>query len=185
MVPPLPRCCEALRLPAAPPASLRSFASRYRRAPPASLPQTSGAPSAGQGLFTGFPKPVSSTETTGPPRFLEDPYVRALLFDPGGTSVLGHCRTSVLSSAFGMTSTPTITKHFEAQSHGPHIRCLRFAGWVTPPLRKTRFRRLASLTGRDWLPAGSQRKVSGHSLLLSQALPGAPQKYLKFLKMRP
>ena len=30
--------------------------------------------------------------------------------------------------------------HFEAPSHGPHTRCLRFAGWIAPPPRKTRFR---------------------------------------------
>ena len=34
---------------------------------------------------------------------------------------------------------------FEAQSHGPHTRCLRFAGWTTPPPRKTRFRLSATL----------------------------------------
>jgi hypothetical protein len=28
---------------------------------------------------------------------------------------------------------------FEAQSHGPFTRCLRFAGWVAPPPSKTRF----------------------------------------------
>jgi hypothetical protein len=33
---------------------------------------------------------------------------------------------------------------------------------------------LANLSGRGWLPAGSQRKVSGHLILLSQASPGAP-----------
>jgi hypothetical protein len=30
--------------------------------------------------------------------------------------------------------------HFGAQLHGPLTRCLRFAGWVAAPLRKTRFR---------------------------------------------
>ena len=30
--------------------------------------------------------------------------------------------------------------NFGAQSHGPLTRCLRFAGWVAPPPRKTRFR---------------------------------------------
>jgi hypothetical protein len=48
-----------------------------------------------------------------------------------------------------MTSTPTITKHFEAQSHGPPIRCLRFAGWVTH-----RHARLAS-GGWPALPGGT------------------------------
>jgi hypothetical protein len=76
----------------------------------------------------------------------------------------GDDRTSalVLSSANWTASTPTTNANFGAQSHGPHTRCLRFAGWITPPPRKTRFRRLANLTGRDWLPGGSQRKVSGH-----------------------
>ena len=98
-----------------------------------------------------------------------------MLSDPGGTSALGHCRALVLSSANWTASTPTTNANFGAQSHGPHTRCLRFAGWITPPPRKTRFRRLANLTGRDWLPAGSQRKVSGHPILLSQASPGAPK----------
>jgi len=93
---------------------------------------------------------------------------------PAGPLYSATAALRVLSSAFTTTSTPAITEHFEAHSHGPHIRCLRFAGWVTPPPRKTRFRRLASLTGRDWLPAGSLRKVSGHPILLPQALPGAP-----------
>jgi hypothetical protein len=30
--------------------------------------------------------------------------------------------------------------YFEALSHGLHTRCLRFAGWIAPPPRKTRFR---------------------------------------------
>ena len=34
---------------------------------------------------------------------------------------------------------------YEAQSHGPCIRCLRFAGRITPPPRKTRFWLLARL----------------------------------------
>jgi hypothetical protein len=63
-----------------------------------------------------------------------------LLFDPGGTVALGHCRASVLPSAIWTASTPATFPHFGAQSHGLLTRCLRFAGWVTPPPRKTRFR---------------------------------------------
>jgi hypothetical protein len=66
-------------------------------------------------------------------------YERALLFDPGGTSALGHCRASVLSSATFDDVDSHDLQHFEAQSHGPFTRCLRFAGWVAPPPRKTRF----------------------------------------------
>jgi hypothetical protein len=36
-----------------------------------------------------------------------------------------------------------------------------------------------TFSGRGWLPAGSQRKVSGHPILLSQASPGAPFAELK------
>jgi hypothetical protein len=57
-LPPLPRCFV-------------SFAPRYRRSPRILLPRAQGAAPVGQGLFTGFPNPGSSTETTGPPRFLE------------------------------------------------------------------------------------------------------------------
>jgi hypothetical protein len=35
--------------------------------------------------------------------------------------------------------------YFGAQSHSLHTRCLRFAKWVTPMPRKTRFRLVANL----------------------------------------
>ena len=49
---------------------------------------------------------------------------------------------------------------FEAQSHSFSTGCLRFAGRVTPPPRKTRFRLLAKLYRTDLPPAGFQQKVS-------------------------
>ena len=48
----------------------------------------------------------------------------------------------------------------EAQSHGLGTRCLRFAGRITPPPRKTRFRLPAKLYRTGFLPVGFQRKVS-------------------------
>ena len=42
---------------------------------------------------------------------------------------------------------------FEARCPSFPSRCLRFAGWVAPPPRKTRFRLLASSAGRGWIPA--------------------------------
>jgi hypothetical protein len=60
--------------------------------------------------------------------------------------------------------------NFGAQSHGLHAHCLRFAAGVTPRPRKTRFRLVATLTGRGWLPAGFQRKVSS-CLYISSSLP--------------
>lgn len=68
--------------------------------------------------------------------------------------------------------------HFGALSHSLRPRCLRFAGRVTPPPRKTRYRLLARLcrAGLDtrkvplrgflWWP-------SCHHFLLFQAWPGA------------
>jgi hypothetical protein len=87
-----------------------SFASRYRRCALLRSRRRTGATPAGRGLFTGVPKPVLRTETTGPPRFLEGPTMNVpLLFDPGGTSALGHFRASVLPSAKLTASAPTTT----------------------------------------------------------------------------
>jgi hypothetical protein len=91
------------------------------------------------------------TEVTGPPQVPGGPCCeRALLSDPGGTSALGHYRASMLSSTNWKASTPTTNTNFGAQSHGLSTRCLRFAGWITPPPRKTRFR----MAGRP-CPGGS------------------------------
>jgi hypothetical protein len=77
-----------------------SFASRYRRCALGSLPQTQGTTSVGQGIV--YRIPVAGYFDGGD-RISQVPggphYERALLFDPGGTSALGHCRASVLRSA--------------------------------------------------------------------------------------
>ena len=167
LVPPLPRYYKALRLPAAPPASLRFL--RFA-VPPLRLGLRSrgrkAQHAAGQGLFTGIPNTGfidgddRTSQVPGGPH-----YERALLFDPGGTSALGHCRASVLPSAKWTASAPTTIRNFGAQSHGPLTRCLRFAGWVAPPPRKTRFRMAgqpfrAGLVTR-WVPTKGFR--SSHS----------------------
>ena len=69
---------------------------------------------------------------------------------------------------------PACNLSFGAQSHGLSTHCLRFAAPVARTPRKTRFRLLASSTGRVWLPAGFHRKVSEcyssmAIILLSQA----------------
>ena len=111
--------------------------------------------SCGPGLLTGFPNRIRyggdrTSQVPGGPRC-----ERALLSDPGGTSALGHCRASVLSSAKWKASTPTTNTNFGAQSHGLCTRCLRFAGWITPPPRKTRFRMAGQpCPGRNDYPLG-------------------------------
>jgi len=59
---------------------------------------------------------------------------------------------------------------FEAQSHGLGTRCLRFAAWVAPSRRKTRFRLLAKFYRTGFHPQGSiERFQLRHRILLSQA----------------
>ena len=87
-------------------------------------------------------------------------YERFVARDYRGPCLL-HCSpTSLqrLDTAF-RTSTrrrlPQLT-YFGAQSHSLHTRCLRFTTWVTPMLRKTRFRPVASLyragLATRWVP---------------------------------
>jgi hypothetical protein len=59
--------------------SLRSHRHGVRRRGPGAFAYSLRLPLAGSGV-----------ETTGPPRFLGNPRVRALLFDPGGTETPGH-----------------------------------------------------------------------------------------------
>ena len=84
-----------------------SFASRYRRAPWASFSQPQDATAASQGLLTGLPR---TGFAGGGDRISQVPggphYERALLFDPGGTSALGHYYTSMLPSAKLTASAP-------------------------------------------------------------------------------
>ena len=131
-------------------------------------------------MFTGLPTTGSfdgndrTSQVPGGPL-----YERALLSDPGGTSALGHYRASMLPSAQRTASAPTTMlisglNHtarpfavYASQSGLLHRHARLASGW------------LANLSGRGWLPAGSQRKVSDHLILLSQASPGAPFAELK------
>jgi hypothetical protein len=49
---------------------------------------------------------------------------------------------------------------YGAPSHGPNFRCLRFAGWITPPPRKTRFRLSATLCRTGLVTRRVPMKVS-------------------------
>ena len=83
-------------------------------------------------------------ETIGPLKFLGDPYVRALLFRPRRDLRARPVAARRCSLPLFVQRRLPRFGSFEAQSHGPHTRCLRFAGWITPPPRKTRFRLPAS-----------------------------------------
>src|SRR5262249_7849821 len=111
LVPPLPRYCEALRLPAAPPASLRFL--RFA-VPPLRLGFRSRRgktlPTAGQELFTGLPQTGfidgddRTSQVPGEPL-----YERALFFDPGGIFALGRYHASMLPSANTTASASAIS----------------------------------------------------------------------------
>jgi len=116
-----------------------------------------------------------AVETTGPPRFLGDLLVRALLFDPGGFSAPGQHGALMLPSVITTTSAPAIRL---------------FRGSITQPARllsTLRSEGCPSAT-QDSLPGGGQpfpgrglmpckvpKKVSEilHLFPLPQALPGA------------
>ena len=74
--------------------------------------------------------------------------MHALLSDPGGTGTPGHFGVAMLPSASGTASAPT-NSEFRGSITRPasSLSTLRSVGSRTP--RKTRFRLLASLTGRD------------------------------------
>ena len=138
----------ALRLPAILPAALRFLRLAVpSRAPVFVPPAGSDAdPGAWGFLETGNPGPLlDDTETTGPPRFLENPHVHMpCSLTPVGLTHLAHDDASARPPYHHTTRAPDEWA-FGAQSHGLCTRCLRFAGRITPPPRKTRFRLLATL----------------------------------------
>ena len=74
--------------------------------------------------------------------------MHALLFDSGETSATGLLRR--LGVAFRYREDVGSREYrFEAQSHGLHARCLRFAAWVAPGL------------AQDSLPAGGHPWLAG------------------------
>ncbi len=139
-------------------------------------PTVSSAPKWGQGCsLCRVPIPSGAMETTGSPRFLGNP--RACM--PCSSTPVGpQCQAIAAPWCCRRSEDhdgPRKRFHFEAQSHGLHAPCVRFAAGVTPVPRNTRFRWSPAFAGRV-CPAGFPRKVSvtlSHGVLLTQALPGA------------
>ena len=82
---------------------------------------------------------------------------------PAGPRRSATAALQVLSSAIWDDVDSHNLLNFEAQSHGPFTRCLRFAGWVAPPPRKTRFRMAGQPCpgGTDY-PLGSNERFQLH-----------------------
>jgi hypothetical protein len=128
-----------------------------------------------RGYLPDSPKPASSTEMAGSPRFLEDPTMNVPCSPtPAGpprsaTAALWCClppngrrrlpRQILIS---GLNHTARTLAVYASQGGLLHRHARLASGW------------LANLSGRGWLPAGSKRKVSDLLIFLSQASPGAP-----------
>lgn len=103
-----------------------------------------------------LPHPDLSTEATGSPRFLGNP-MRAC---PALRPRWDLCARPLprVGAAFRLFNGVGSHKNrnFEARSHGPRARCLRFARRVTPSPRKTRFRlparRCRAGVSTRWVP---------------------------------
>ena len=153
LVPPLHRYGEELRLPAVRPAALRCLRLAVPSGARYLLPPPTSASAVGQGFLPGCPSRSSSGDVRTSQVPGEPQCVCAVLFDPGGASAPGDkarrcCRRSENHGG------PREQFHFEAQSHGSHAPCVRFAAGVTPKPRNTRFRLVASLCR-----AGLSRRV--------------------------
>ena len=177
---------QALRLPAAHPAALRHPSLGGTTLSSGASPRAARTTTARR----------SGAWSTGAPRRLRfvrwrrldlpgswgDPLAACPALRPRRDLGTGHSCFGVAFRFWHSVGSRCASSH-GAQSHGLLARCLRFAAWVAPEPRKTRFRLVASLAGQDWLPAGSPTQGFGsaslHPFLLAQAWPGAHQTMIK------
>ena len=132
--------------------------------PVISLPAVQGTPIAGQGFVSRSPLPATvAPRSAGPLRFLEDPGgpwpcspTPAGPIPPGLSTVVRHGPR--LGNALGYPrvrpSRGSIARLW------PSLSTLRPVGCPRPDARRASHCGPGSV-GRDWLPAGSYRKVSG------------------------
>src|SRR5579883_942261 len=168
MVPPLRRYNGALRLPTPPTASF-ALCDRFRLTAPRSL--SSGAaplrPRA-RVLVSGSPAAFSRrrrriSQVPGKPLC-----PRAPLLDPGGPPGPRQIGSGRCCLPLRPWRRPPRSVHFGARLRGPLARCLRFAAWVTPGPRKTRYRPAGwALAGRDFHPLGFHLEFQKVGCLLS------------------
>ena len=159
-VPPLRRYCEMLRLPAARPGRLVASATGTARS--LSSPPSAGASAPpGPGFYSPSSPSTGSAQRKRqdlPGSWRTSVACRARIV-PGrllgsGLSTLGCCLPP-----HGQTSAPAFGD-FGVHTRGLRTRCLRFAAWVTPDPRKTRFRPVATLRRTGFSPARSVKEVS-------------------------
>ena len=105
-----------------------------------------------------------------------DQQARVIGSRPGGTALPGRYRRAARPPLVRTAGAPTTRPISGLNGPARDTRCLRFARWVAPPGRKTRFRLLARLyrvgSMAHWVPPKGF-SMFPTSLLLSQAYPGA------------
>jgi hypothetical protein len=102
----------------------------------------------------------------------ESSCVDALLSDPGRTDPSGLTTEPARPPLCPQRRLPRPNQSFGAPSHGLSTRCLRFAVWVAPEPRKTRFPLLAALRDGIGYPQDSNERFQScflHLILPSQA----------------
>jgi hypothetical protein len=123
-----------------------AFVWRYRRFVPGSSPPARDRAGDQPGVGQPGLQPAVTTETAGPLRFPSSPHVPApCSWTPVGPKHARPLRRVGAAPACVNNGGSRDEKDFGARSHGIGTHCLRFAGRVTPPPRKTRFRMLAKL----------------------------------------
>jgi hypothetical protein len=124
------------------------------------------------GLGSSAGRLVRTVEASRPPRFLENPGAGTLgSRTPAGPNAPGHYSASARPPLVSTTWAPT-RKISRLNRQALPARCLRFVDGVAPAHARLASGCWPSSTGRDWLPAGFQRKVSGLLLTFHPPLPG-------------
>ena len=124
-----------------------AFARRYHPSTCGSLRRTPGATSTASGLVSRCPRPGGlydgddeASRVPGKPT-----RTHATRFDPGKVAASTASQKRRCGLPSNARRRPSHSMHFGAQSRGLRAPCERFAPWVTPGPRITRFRLAADL----------------------------------------
>ena len=108
---------------------------------------------------------TAHAEATRPPRFLDDPLLTCPALRPRWAVALDRCHATVLPSD-GLTTSAPQSESFEAPSHGPHARCLRFAAHGHPRATQDSLPvGRPPLTGRDSHPLDRSEEFQNQLIL--------------------
>ena len=133
----------------------------------------------GPGLFTGFPNRPINVESSGPPRFLEDPLVCVPRSQtPARPQDLACCDPGMLPSATRTASALATIQFFRGSITRPTYSLSTLRGPGHPGTTQDSLPAGGLLCRAGFEPAGSLREVSAlHRFLLTQALPGALESF--------